>query len=231
MNEVYIYDVDNQYLSKFRVIHIESGEFGVPDLITVSELVLSNSEKEKEVFIKEAKRSLFEYDIPNTVAANVYELVGSSQTQNNVLDYINNHQTYPQIIGNYTGAVVGMAGKIVGLPIGLHVNFSNGDKASFALTGIGTDGLVLTFAGGIDKDNNSVSITATQVENPGELEFTDLNNDNNLNDFMAAALRYGITVSVTNNSGNIFPGGSSSISSGTFSCSKDVTGKISCTMR
>lgn len=211
LNDVFIYDDDNNSLSKYRVVAVDDGESGVTSFSTIIELDLDSNESDAKNTIVQSKSDMlsFVFNVPESIADSAYDLSGSSVTQNNVADYVIANQTWNQAIGHYISAVLSIAGKVVNVNMVIQVEFTNGDIALFAIDGIDANAdITLKLVDATDVNNNEVPLTKSEFTDTGEFEF---NNETSLQEFSDAALRFGVSISTSGGGG----GGLTCSSSGT----------------
>ncbi|WKE65184.1 hypothetical protein PVT67_16195 [Gallaecimonas kandeliae] len=132
--------------------------------------------------------------VPSSIVSKGYDLVGHSSLLVDVTNYYNSSQTLGSAWSDYTSAIVGMAGKLIGVTAVVDLSFSDGSIATMAISGINADGdLQFTIFKLIDKDGNIIPLNKDQFNQRSNDTFTFTSADR-LNDFLNLAARFGITV-------------------------------------
>ncbi|MDO6834197.1 hypothetical protein Q4596_01110 [Pseudoalteromonas carrageenovora] len=156
--------------------------------------------------------------VPSNVAGSVWDLVGSSSTQNKVAQHYNQYTNLESDLSNYATA----AGKVTGVldieKILISVNFGDGSSAIFSLYGILNGELVWDFERGTDVDLNKVEPNF-DTKNAESYDFSKGGADVFL-DFYNAARRAGVSFYSTSGGGS---------SSGRVTCVSKGVGKYICT--
>lgn len=217
-NDINIFNPNTLDLIKIRVINTRSFEPGVPNHLNAYEVSLSNEELNAKRVIINARYVLNhgEYDIPSKTADSIYDLVGSSNKQNIIEQFIRDNSTWNENIGHYTNAILSSLCRVVGINFVVNVKFDDGSIAQFKIDGIriGYE-IEFKFIAGIDNQGNDVPIEKKHFEALGEFVFKGESGQRTFNEFAAAAQGYGITISNSNVG-----------KAGTWSCYQSETGVV-----
>ena len=160
--DVHVFNIDQQVMRRFAVAKYRdrfTGDFGP---YQVSEKTVDS---EKYALFEDliAAKSNLEYafrlhkDIPAEVMASAFDLPGNNSATTTVANYYLQNQSVFEAIGDYTSALLTLAGKVINANFVIEVHFADGTIAFLQITGIDANGnLQLTFKSGIDTDNNII---------------------------------------------------------------------------
>jgi hypothetical protein len=135
---VFIYDDTLSQLFKYSVnISIEK-EIGLENIVNATEISLSNSEVSAETQLSNSKYYALSvvFDIEDDVADSVYDIIGLSSVQAEVIDDFTGQFGLEEKLETYIGTVLSIAGKVVNVNFVIQVEFSDGSSALFKITGI-----------------------------------------------------------------------------------------------
>jgi len=190
---------------KYTVIE-EPAEPGLPAIVMVFEEQVTSSEQTNFSKAVQSERGISDFfdsvsGVPSNLAGSVRDLVGSSSTQNSVADNYINNQSLQQLIGNYTSAMMAIAGKVVAINFVIELSFSDGSTGYFKLTGIDGSGVLqLTFHKGVDSNGNTVLPNKASY-GTGTYSFAGTSGSG-LSSFVEAVRRLGIPVTSVSGGAN-----------------------------
>jgi hypothetical protein len=201
---VYILNTRRGEIRKFSVKRVSTStpgfadEPGMPSMITSVRQVSVESTKQN-IFddAMDHRRSALaladDVEIPASIAASVYDVVGASYIANDIADYYNSQTGVSDEVANFVSGLAVLTGKIIPNALIIPVNFSDGSSGKLLVTGIDDDRAVsLIFDSGVDADNNSVSNSASKYKS-GAFRFT-VQGEAGVRDFLGALQRLGVPI-------------------------------------
>jgi len=211
---VYVLNSDTGTMHKYSVVNLSYRDSIFFEPI-VEELALTAEDITNKYQLMEDINALrsYVYDVPTDVAGSAYDLIGLSQMQNLVESSYLNNQSIITRISNYFAIVALIAGKIISaVNFTIDVAFSDGSKATFKVTGIdGNAEFTLELLSAVDSGNRDIPITKDKMLTNGAMVFEGNSNTdssgsgggtNNLQEYLNAAARLGITMTINGKGGD-----------------------------
>ncbi|MEM7419760.1 MAG: hypothetical protein AAF364_08515 [Pseudomonadota bacterium] len=195
VNSVYVMNFESDEIVKFYVSQERARDSSL-------RVVQTSVEPDKRVLFTEAvdNRRLASSAfgnataIPSRIADSVYDIVGASYLENDVVDYYSRNQGFFEYLLNYTAALASIAADSPILPdtnFVVPVTFDDGSRGFFKINGAVNGDIIFEFTSGVDADNNYVSKTSVR---PGSYRFT-RQGSLGVERFKSAASRIGFTIS------------------------------------
>ena len=153
------------------------------------------------------------FDIEDDVADSVYDIIGLSSVQAEVIDDFTGQFGLEEKLETYIGTVLSIAGKVVNVNFVIQVEFSDGSSALFKITGIDGYGNVTYKLSQATADGNNIPLT-----NQDYLDSQDSFSvpSESIEDFVGAMNNIGIPVSYTFSSSETSYRCSSTVDNGTI---------------
>ncbi|WP_405128304.1 hypothetical protein [Pseudoalteromonas sp. PB2-1] len=192
----------------------EVSHYGVEQSVLNNFYTLSSAKRK----LVESQKEIVAEEVPADIAGSVWDLVGSSSTQNKVAAHYSKYSDFNRDASNFATAAGKMSGLLEIDKVVMTVNFSDGSSAIYSLFGIINGKLVWDFERGTDVDLNKVepNFDTTKAES---YDFAKGGADVFL-DFYNAAQRAGVSFYSTSGSG---------VSTGRVTCVTKGIGKYICT--
>lgn len=197
------------------IYSIEVTNYGVEQQVLNNFYDLSNAKKA----VLKSTQEIEADEVPSEIAGSVWDLVGSSSTQNKVAQHYSQYSNLSRGVADFAYAAGKMAGVLDIDKVLMQVSFGDGSTAIFSLYAVVNDKLVWDFERGTDVDLNKVepNFNTTNAET---YDFAKGGADVFL-DFYNAAQRAGVSFYSTPGTGTV--------STGRVTCVSPGVGKYICT--
>lgn len=192
----------------------EVSHYGVEQNVLNNFYTLSSAKRK----LVKSRKEVVANKVPADIAGSVWDLVGSSSTQNKVAAHYSEYSDFSRDATNYANAAAKMTGLLDIDKVLMKVNFNDGSSAIYSLFAIIDDELEWTFEQGTDVDLNTVKPNFNTTK-PESYDFAIGGADVFL-DFYNAAQRAGVSFYSTSVSG---------VSTGRVTCVNKGVGKYICT--
>ena len=220
---IYVANPNDRVMRKFSVEYWVPFEPGMPTRFVQRELSLNIDDIEAKEKFFDGHELLTKtiHEIPEEIANSAYDVVGNTQVFNNVKDW--QQTSSPTFVPGYEllGALANIVTQWINVSSATYVVFADGSTATLVYTDIISYVPLkvdwkLVYAK--DSDNNDIPLSKDAMESQGKVTLTATSNANNIQNFLALAQRWGVSIS----------GGGTGLDTGHMECVGNESGGLDC---
>lgn len=184
----------------FRVATIISDEPGVPDSVGITEIALESelSDAINILYTKRLQATQSSIVIPSHIADSPYDMIGHSQTESLVASHVLDSISISDYLAYNATTFLKIFGFAETVPFVLAVNFPSGGTGVFELEATINGSTTPKLIEASDSELNNIPLNKKQFSTNGSSSFS---SESTLQDYIDAAARFGISISVSGSGG------------------------------